>query len=121
MDELAKIALALVTAAERIDSMDLTWIQNDLTEYGILTERCDGDTPVVSLRGHHVNVKGIDLSRLSRLATWVAHAVDQNHHRRFSRKELVKIVANAVTNRQVVLEDLKPKVRAEVGSALEGQ
>ena len=50
-DDLCKIALALATGAQRIDVMDLAWIDKDtVSAQGISIARSDGRAPIKSLR-----------------------------------------------------------------------
>ena len=115
-DEICRIALALATAAERIDRMDLTWIdKNRVSSQGISIKPSDGQTPVKSLRGNHVDVTTLDLGRLCRVATWIDEALTQHQHRRFTRKEIIQIITEAVHKNLVSINDLKDKVRDEIG------
>jgi hypothetical protein len=118
-DEVCRIALALATAAERIDRMDLTWIdENKISAQGISMKPSDGRTPVESLRGNHVDVTKLDLGRLSRIATWIAEALTQNQHKRFTKNELIRIIIKAVREGRVSINDLEPKVKEEIEKEL---
>ena len=117
--EICRIALALATAAERVDRMDLTWIdKNRLSGQGITLKPSPGRTPVESLRGNHVDVTKLDLDRLCRIAGWIADALARQQHKRFTKRELVFLIVEAVREGIVSLDDLAPKVKEEIGKKL---
>lgn len=118
-DEICRTALALATAAERIDRMDLAWVEkNSISTHGILINPSDGRTPVGSLRGNHVDVTKLDLGRLCRVATLIGEALSRGQHRRFTKKELIQIIVEAVRKDLVSINDLAPKVKEEIEKGL---
>lgn len=116
-DEIRNIALALAAAGERVDRMDLTWIELDgIREQGVSIETSDGRTPVVSLRANHVNMIALDMQRLCKVAGLIAASLAQNQFRRFTKREILQIVSRAVENKLVSLDKLAPKVKREVST-----
>lgn len=114
-DEIRRIALVLATAADRIDRMDLTWIdKNGPSSQSMSIKPSEGRTPVESLRSNHVDVTKLDLGRLSRVATWIAEALTRHQHRRFTRKEIIEIIVEAVRDNLVLINDLCPTVKEEI-------
>lgn len=117
--EIRSIVLALVTGAERIDRMDVTWIARDtLDAQNISLAPSDGRTPVESLRSKHVDATKIDLIRLCGVATQIAEALRLSQYRRYTKKELVQIIVEAIRDKRVSIDDLAPKVREEVEKKL---
>ncbi len=117
--EICRIALAITTAAERIDRMDLTWIdKNRLSDQGISINPSDGRTPVESLRGNHFDVTKLDLGRLCGVAKGIAEALSQRQHRRFTKKELIQIIVEGLRDDLVSINDLAPKVKEEIEKGL---
>lgn len=113
--EISKIALALVTEADRIDRLDLTWIdKNGFRSQGISVNPSDGRTPVKSLQSTHVDVAKLDLNRLSKIASWIADGLSQNQYRRFTKKEIIQIIIEAIRQDLVSLDDLAPEVKDEI-------
>lgn len=118
-EELRKTVLALATAADRVDRMDVAWIAVPAIEAEELCQiRTEGETPVASLRDRHVDLAKLDMIRLGKVARLIAAALTQNQHRRMSKKEVVEIIVEAVHQRLVDLADLKEKVREEVEKEL---
>jgi len=62
------------------------------------------------LRGHHVDATKLDLGRLSNVATFIADALSLKQHKRFSKREMVDIILEAVRDKLVSMNDLEPKV-----------
>ena len=118
-DEICRTALALATAAERIDPMDLVWVHEEIvTANGIILNPSAGRTPVAALREDHVDMEKLDLDRLSSVATFIRDALALDQHKRFTRTELIGVIAEAVSNDLLSLDDLQPKVRKEIEKRL---
>lgn len=117
-EELRSTVLALATAAERIDRIDVAWIdESDVESEGLSQVQTAGETPVLSLRSRHVDIARLDLVRLGTVARLIAKAFSKNQHKRMTKKEVVEIIIEAVNKGLVGLRDLKPKVREEVERA----
>lgn len=114
-DEIRMIALALATGGERLDRLDLTWIDRDaLDTQGIAVEESAGRTPVEKMRDKHVDLARLNLPRLCKVALLIAEALSLNHHRRFTKKQILHIIVEAIGKKQVSLTDLPPKIRREI-------
>lgn len=118
-NEIRMIALALATGADRIDRMDLTWIDKDsFRAREISIQSNPGRTPIKSMQSNHVDVVKLDLDRLCMVATCMAEALTRDQHRRFTRKEITQIIAEALHKNLVSIEDLSPKVKEEIDKKL---
>lgn len=118
-DEVRLTALALATGAERIDRMDLAWVEEEsFHDDGLSLDPNDGRTPVVSLRKNHVDVIKLDLNRLCKVAVSVSQAISSGQHQRFTKKELVKIIVEAVDKGLLSPNDLAPNVKEEIEKEL---
>lgn len=118
-DHIRNAVLALATAAERIEHMDLVWVEEGMFHaHGIAMNPSEGRTPVVSLRNRHIDVTKLDLVRLGKVATLLDEALSQNQFRRFTKKEIRDVVLVAVQQNLVSIEALQPKVQEEVGKAI---
>jgi hypothetical protein len=114
-DELRRVVLALAAAAERVDKVDVVWIaQATLEGAGIALKESEGRTPVAEMAKKHVDALHLDLVRLGNIARQIAAALRQGQHRRLTRKEVVRILADAVEAKVVGDEELKDKVREDV-------
>ncbi len=118
-EEIRLTALALATGADRIDRLDLAWVEEDgFRGDGLSLNPNDGRTPVVSLRKSHVDVIKLDLNRLCKIAASVSQAIYRGQHQRFTKKELIKIIVEAVVNGLLSPSDLAPNVKEEIEKEL---
>jgi len=84
-EEINATVLALMSVAERIDKIDVTWIQDaEVRSRGLAVVKTDGRTPVESLRERHVDIARLDLHRLGSVAKMISKAVADNQHRRLT-------------------------------------
>ncbi len=108
---LEDVVLVLASTRDQVQRIDLIWLSADeVAGMSIGLERTLGATPVSSLNHKHIDLTGIDLSRLFRLAGSVAEAVEGNRIRRFTEKQVLEILANAVQQDLVLAKSLKPSV-----------
>ncbi len=118
-EEICATVLALATAAERIDRMDIVWVEEaSFGVHRISLSPCNGRTPVVSLRSKHVDVTKLDVGRLSTVARFVADALTEGQYRRLTKKDVLRIVVEAVRQDLVSLNELEPKVKEEIEKAV---
>lgn len=118
-DGIRAVVLALATGADRIDRMDLVWVEEDtFRANGIALNPSEGRTPVASLRDQHVDLIRLDLGRLTKVATLLAQALAQNQQRRFTRKEVIEIVVEAIRHDLLSASELDAKVREEIENAV---
>lgn len=118
-DELEDVVLALASAFQRIDKIDLAWVDPEsLRSAGIGIGASEGLTPVESLKGRHVDVERLDLGRLGVVATAISAAVAQKSYRRWSSGEVLRILAKAVAEDRLdparLTEEVKQKVLARL-------
>jgi|GEM_PF-960105 len=120
-NELCDIALAFVAAADRIETMDLAWVDKEFFESNrIIIESSDGRTPVVSLRQYHADAINVDLTRLSAVATGIAAAIKINQYKRFTKRELKKIIVDAIDKELISIDVLNQKVKEEIRKQIHG-
>lgn len=118
-EEIRLTALALATGADRIDRLDLAWVEEvGFHNDGLSLNPNDGRTPVVSLRKNHVDVTKLDLDRICKVAVSVSQAISRGQHQRFTKRELVKIIVEAVINGLLSPSDLAPNVKEEIEKEL---
>lgn len=118
-DEICQTVLALATAAQRIDRLDVAWVEEDTFHaHSISLNPSAGRTPVANLRSRHVDVEKLDMGRLSIVATLLAEALAQGQHRRLTKKEVIDIVVEAVRQNLVSVDELEPKVKEEIEKSI---
>lgn len=117
--EIHKVVLALAAGLERVDKMDLVWVdESAVTDDKLDCVKSEGDTPVDSLRNRHVDIVNLDLVRLGKLAMLLAKGISKTQCRRINKKDVVEIIVSAVREQLVSLDDLKEGVRVEVVKVL---
>ncbi len=119
-DALNDAVLALVAGADRVDKIDVVWIQRaKFDEVGVSLDETDGRTPVSDLVDRHVDAVKLDLLRLGIFAEQVVSALGAAQHKRLTKKKVAQLIAAAVDADRVSLEDLEEKVQAEVSKYVE--
>lgn len=118
--ELERAALAIATARDQLDRIDLVYLDDaSIRENGLATMMTPGNTPVPSLRDMHVDIHGLDRVRLDRVAGLVAGAHRSNAGLKLSQLRLLSVIVDAVQQGLVEVDslrgDLRMKVAAELG------
>jgi hypothetical protein len=112
---LEDVVLVLASTRDQVQRLDLVWLSADeVAGMRIGLQATPGATPVSSLNHKHMDLTGIDLSRLFLLAGSVAQSVEGDRIRRFTEKQVLDILANAVRKDVVPAKSLKPSVIAKI-------
>ena len=119
-DDLKRASLALAAGSDRVDRLDVIYLdEHAIRGAGVGTKDTPGNTPVSSLREHHVDAEKLDLTRLGMIAQMVAQAHRTNAALSMTRKEVVELVVHAVRAKLVALEELKGEMKEKVRAQLE--
>lgn len=118
--ELESAALAMAASRDRLDRLELVYLDEDgIRARGLRTRATLGNTPVSSLRSSHIDVAELDLDRLGTIAGMIATAHRTNAVLKMSRLEVLAILVRAVRDGLVSTDalrvDLKTKVEAALG------
>ncbi len=117
--EVEEVALAIAAAGERIDKLDIVWFSDDeLRADSQQWKKTDGRTPVAELVRRHVDVYRLDYVRLGKVASRIATAIKESRFRRLSKKRVTDLLATAVEQERVKLDDLDSRVHTEVRESL---
>ena len=112
---LEDVVLVLASTRDQVQRMDLVWLPAEtVTGMKIGLSPTPGVTPVSSLNERHRDLTGIDLSRLFRLASGIAEAIDGDRVVRFTEKQVLDILAKAVQRKLVEAARLKPSVLRKI-------
>lgn len=120
--ELRETVLALAANCERLDKMDVAWLERDAVqgeELTVLQSPEHANTPVESLKNRHVDIARLDLVRLGKVAGLMRVAVKEKRCKRFLKKEVLTVLVEAVRSGRVKAEALKERVRQDVEEALQ--
>ena len=113
-------ALALAAGRDRLDKLDIAWLEvASLEGAGLTFEKTAGDTPVVDLRERHRDLVRLDLVRLGAVGQIVARAVRaENRFRRLTRAQVLALLVKAVRAGRLRLDDLSDGVRTDVAASV---
>ena len=113
--DIKEAALAMASLMDRARPIDLVWFDRDeLEQAGHKVQQTDGETNVPDLRSHHYDICGLDYARLGDIATRVAAAIEEGRYRRFTRREVLDLLADAIESDRLKTRDLKCRLRQEV-------
>ena len=117
--EVEEAALAIAAAGDRVDRLDIVWLSDDeLQADGQKWDETVGRTPVRELIRRHVDVSRLDYVRLGKVAHRVVAAIEEDRYLRLTKVRVKSLLAAAVEQGRVALEDLEEKVQAEVQRSL---
>ena len=117
--EVEEAALAIAAAGDRVDKLDIVWFAGDeLRADGQTLSNTEGRTPVTDLVNKHVDVCRLDYVRLGNVAYRVFTAIEENRYLRLTKARVTKLLASAVRNERIDLDDLQSKIQAEVRESL---
>ena len=113
-------ALALASVMDRANVIDLVWIGKDaLEQAGYPVVQTGGITNVPDLRSHHYDIRILDCAKLHDIATRIAEAIEEDHYCRFSRSEVLDLLADAVESERLKIKNLKCRLRQQVQNTLD--
>lgn len=120
ISDVEEAALAIAAGRERVDRLQVVWLDYDeiQTDDQTLSDT-EGRTPVKDLKSLHVDVCRLDYIRLGQLANRVVDALASDNFHTFTKDNVAKLVARAVEQDRIDLEELKGKLRKEVRSLID--
>ncbi len=117
--EVEEAALAIAAAGERVDKLDIVWVNEDeLQTDGQTLQDTIGFTPVTELVDRHVDICRLDYIRLGNVAHHVITAIENDRYIRLSKGRVADILVAAVEQERVNLDDLEKRVQEEVLKSL---
>ncbi len=114
-DSVNDAALAIASAGDRVDKIDIVWFSDeDLRADGQTWRDTEGRTPVTDLVGRHIDVEGLNYARLGKIARRIVVAIEENRYLRLTKARVTKLLATAVGQGRIDLDDLREGVQKEV-------
>ena len=118
-DDFNDAALAIAAGRNRVDRVEIIWIDDqDLETDEQTLKDTKGRTPVADLVERHVDVCELDYERLGKVAYRIVSALDKNQLLKLPRKRVKRLLVAAVSEGRVDIEALDEKVRTEVEESL---
>ena len=115
-DHLEEAALALITCADRIENIDLIYIDSSIIEEMGFTIDKDspGNTVVEDLKKTHRDLCKLDYSKIGDFALIVAKSISYSKYKRFTKKQLIHIIKEAINKGRLNLNDLNEKMQEDI-------
>ena len=113
--EVEDVLLALASGSERIEKMEIVWIdEQDLQSDGQSMADSTGLTPVKELVDRHVDLQHLDFERLGKVARLFVSALHGERYRTATKRQIKDLLISAVNEGRVSADELKEKVRQQV-------
>lgn len=119
-DQIESVALAIAAAADRLDRIDVVWIEDEerrFSRYRRLST--PGETPVAEWRTRHLDIAGLDHEGLGVVALAVARSIAAKRCRRLPALRVKERLADAVSDGALSLDALDPRIRDKVQATVE--
>jgi len=113
--EVENAVLALASGSDRIEKMDIVWIdEEDLRSAGQFLADSQGRTPVRDLVDQHVDLQRLDFERLGKVARLIVSALHDKQCRTATKRQIKELLISAVNEDRVSTNELKEKVRQQI-------
>ena len=118
-DDIEDAVLTISSGRDRVEKVELIWLDRvELESAGQDLAQTDGSTPVTDLVDSHVDVCSLNYQRLGGLASLMISAIASDQYQQVTRKQVQRILADAVLQRRLSLGDLNTKIQVEVQQIL---
>ena len=115
--DVEEAALAIATARERVDRLDIVWLADaELQTDGLDLRNTEGRTSLKDMAAMHVDVARLDYVRLGIVARRVAAAIQADRCRRLTKAHVKRLIAVAIGQGRIDVDALHDRLRAEVAS-----
>ena len=113
-DYFKDIALAIAATWQRIDRMNIVFIDKKLIEQkGISFEDTAGITPLEDFKKYHCEAIHLDVQRIVKVAQCVAQAIRiGNQQYLFTTSEIVEILREGISKKRINIDDLMPDLQS---------
>lgn len=118
-DDIDDAVLAISAGRDSVQKVEVVWLKRvELESAGQDLAQTDGSTPVADLVDSHIDVCSLDYQRLGGLASLVISAIASDQYQQVTRKQVQRILANAILQGRLSLGDLNTKIQVEVQQIL---
>lgn len=113
--DIDEAVLAIVSSMQLPEKINIVLIENEFFEKNFIIEQTKGNTPIADLRDRHIDIAEMTMKKICLLAERIALKVRSNiDFHRYSKKQLVDLVKNAVISGRLKRDDLEAKIRYEI-------
>lgn len=113
---LEEAALALVTSAQKLENIDIIYIDKAiLLDYKfIIKDDVPGATSVEDLKNTHRDISDLNYKRIGEFAYIVAKSISNSKFKRFTRKKLIKIINKAIDENRLQIDTLNDNIKKDI-------
>lgn len=114
-DELNEALLAIVTAGQHLDTIDIAILDQDtLNKKGLKYEQTPGNTPIEHLIDKHVDIVNLNYLNLGIFAECIIDCFKKNKVHRFTKTDLKNIFRKAITEEKIKVSVIPEKIAQEL-------
>jgi hypothetical protein len=111
--------LAQTTMFAHLDGIDVVILdEKTLEKRGISIENVPGDTKIAEMAEWHVHVTDLNVDTLAKLAQSIAESLQTKSEERYEKGRLARLLASAVSQDRLSLDELRENVRNRVAPVL---
>ena len=116
-DEIDNAALAIAAGRERLDKLEIIWLDEEKVRAdGQALRDSEGRTPVSDMVDSHIDLVDLNYNLLGVVARRVVNAIEENRYRRLTRTRVKRLIASAIEQGRISANLLSDKLRAEFES-----
>lgn len=114
-EDIEDVLLAVITNCDRVTASDIVIIDKEvIRKEGLTIEYEEGITKVDDMKDKHRNVYDMDYNKLGILAKLIVEEFKKNEVKRYTRKQIIGIIKNALNMERINIADLKDSMASEV-------
>ena len=119
LSNLERICAAIAAKKQKVDKLDIFWFDEQvLKAYGVKSVSTPGDTHDAEINKFHINIIELTTEKLYKLSDAVNSEVRSNQYiKRFTPKEVKKLLRDALSNGYFDETDLNDKIRSDLSVA----
>ena len=114
-EDIETAILAIASNLDHIETIDVVILNDEkLQEYGIKIITSMGNTPIDSLKEIHRDLAELTFSKLGQIKDHIVERIRNDKIKRFTKRDLKKILKNAIEKGFLELDDLNDSVRNKI-------
>lgn len=116
-EQLNEAILALITGpkVEKLDSFQIIYFNEKmLHDLGLKLESTEGDTIIDALKNSHRDISELTYTKIGKVKDVVLDCLKNNRFKSVTKGELKKLLADAISKKQLSFEDLHENIVKEL-------
>lgn len=114
-NDLKQAVLALASAGDRLDTIDIVWIPKDeIQDKNIDCDYTPGLTPIKSLQNTHIDLSDMNYRKLGLLAESIINNISIQRIKRYTKGDLKRLFNTAIQDGMFSKTDLPEKIQEKL-------